>query len=861
MELKPYQQVVIDDINRYMELVQLTKSPKKAFEEFWIQHNRYSLRLEINGAVEPYKEHILGVPNVCIKVPTAGGKTFIACNALKTIFDNFNPANAKAVVWLVPSVTILEQTIKNLRNTSHPYRQKINTHFSSRVEVYDKKMLLNGIGFNSTTIKEHLSIFVLSFDSLRARNKEDRKVHQENGQLLSFQSFVGEENEVSVSEVIRKLNPVVIVDESHNAETELSIEMLNGLNPSFVLDLTATPRKNSNILSFVDAVELKKENMVKLPVIVYNHYDKTSVINSALELQRSLETIAKREQASTGIYIRPIVLFQAEPKSKDDTITFKTLKEKLIEAGINREEIKIKTAQINEIENEDLMSPNCKVRYIITINALKEGWDCPFAYVLATIANKSSSVDVEQILGRILRQPYVKTYSEKMLNLSFVLTCSDKFQDTLSNIVKGLNRVGFSRNDFRQAEINQIPEIQHKTEELCYKEQLLNEEVDYFVDIDMTKILRSDGERTNHSSILPELVQYATELSAEYSESIPEFDIYSVPLELKAQMKNYKIKEYFKEIADSITLPQFVTKVPSNDIFSYDSLQLINRESLLEGFLLSRTDTIINFDEVDSEMYKLDIDPLVLNGAPSFMKVDFQVREKMLLYISDPSRESKKVENFTKLIVDQLGKLPPITESQIRNFVSNILENFDEERFRGFAKREFSYIEKIKSKINENSDIAAKKKFKDYLERDQILVDHRYKLPVEISPTNIHPVPISKSLYDNEIAMNDLEAKLVLELSGMDNIVFWTKNIEKRGFFINGPTLNHYPDFIALTKKGRILVIETKGDHLIATEKIELGNIWNKLSGVKYRYCLVYDQTNIEGSFTFERFINVVKDL
>ena len=67
--------------------------------------------------------------------------------------------------------------------------------------------------------------------------------------------------------------------------------------------------------------------------------------------------------------------------------------------GIPEEQIAIKTADIDEIGNTDLMSERWPIRNIITVNALKEGWDCPFAYILASLANKTSKVDVEQILG------------------------------------------------------------------------------------------------------------------------------------------------------------------------------------------------------------------------------------------------------------------------------------------------------------------------------------------------------------------------------------------------------------------------------------------------------------------------------
>ena len=98
------------------------------------------------------------------------------------------------------------------------------------------------------------------------------------------------------------------------------------------------------------------------------------------------------------------------------------------------------------------MSRDCQIRYIITVNALKEGWDCPFAYILASLANRTSTVDVEQILGRILRQPYAVQHASPLLNTSYVLTNSRDFRDTLKNIVTGLNKAGFSRRDYRLGE-------------------------------------------------------------------------------------------------------------------------------------------------------------------------------------------------------------------------------------------------------------------------------------------------------------------------------------------------------------------------------------------------------------------------
>jgi len=145
-------------------------------------------------------------------------------------------------------------------------------------------------------------------------------------------------------QVIAQQNPVVIVDESHNFRTNLRDEMLANLNPRFILELTATPRDKSNIVSFVDAMQLKKENMVKLPVIVENRNSPRDVLSAAIRMRNSLEKLAKENEANGGRHIRPIVLFQAQPKTDEDNVTFDKIKQQLIDVGIPENQIKIKTA-------------------------------------------------------------------------------------------------------------------------------------------------------------------------------------------------------------------------------------------------------------------------------------------------------------------------------------------------------------------------------------------------------------------------------------------------------------------------------------------------------------------------------------
>ena len=894
MELKPYQQQVINDLSLFLEHIQKTKHTKNSFHDFWSKHPTTPLFPRLGTAIEPYKDNVPKAPHICIKVPTAGGKTFIACNAIKTIFDAFDCDKPKAVVWLVPSITILDQTIKSLKDTSHPYRQKINSHFGNKVDVFDKATLLQGNGFNATTVREQLNIFVLSFDSIRTSNKDGRKVFEQNGSLQSFETRLGKKEEISLMKVIQSLNPLVIVDESHNAETELSVDMLKAFDPCFILDLTATPRKNSNIISFIDALELKKENMVKLPVIVYNHQDKTEVINSALQLQKRLEIQAKAEEKKGGKYIRPIVLFQAQPKNgknflndEEEKSNVEKLKGKLLELQIPSSQIKIKTANINEIKGIDLMSKKCEVRFIITINALKEGWDCPFAYILASLADKSSAVDVEQILGRVLRQPYVMRHNFPLLNLSYVLTASSKFMDTLQNIIKGLNKAGFSDKDYKLADapLAQPKATEHQNLDLFGETKNENTATDLAGDIDIDRILnRNEVQQSENaenpensenpenlingnSDIVSEIEKTAIQQSENFAKIVTEIEAGKskiLPNELQELVKTYDIKEVFREQATLLNLPQFYVKVPANNLFNEGETEvLLGKEHLLKGFLLSKSDTNIAFDSVASELYKIDLDNTKKEHTPTFVKLDDNEKESVMAYILDPLRINSRVDTFTKRLMSLIGNMYPIADAEIKKYIKRILDSFTDAQFGHLAVNEYTYTDKIKQKITALSEAFAEKKFKEFLDTDKVFIRPSFVFPKSISPGETAK-DITKSLYEKEASMNGYEERVINEIGNMPNIAFWTRNIERKGFKING-FINHYPDFIIQTKIGKIILLETKGDHLDGSDseaKIRLGKMWsNKAGSTQYKYCMVYEKKDVEDAYKLEDFLSMVKEI
>ena len=804
MELKPYQNSVLKDLEDYLKIY----AENKNLEATWTKYH---------GEKEPrYKDRIKGVPNVCLKIPTGGGKTFLACAALKKIFENL-PHKFKFVIWLVPNDAILTQTTAALQNSDHAYRQKINSDFQSRVDFFTKEELLQAQNISASSINENLSICVLSYASLRidSRKKDVRKVYNENGALENLAQFLQVE-EPTLIDILRAVNPVVIVDESHNTKSDLSVEMLQNLNPSFILELTATPKNFSNVISIVSSQTLKDAEMIKLPVIVYNPFDKETLIQSVINQRKNLEARAAAEEK----YIRPIALFQAAPNTNDDAETFDKIKNDLIRAGIDKDEIKIKTANINELGNTDLNDENCPVRYIITINALKEGWDCPFAYILASLANKNSDTDVEQLVGRILRQPNTSTCTDKFLNSAYIFTCSVNFGNTVEKIVQTLNGEGFNTNDVKAVENSG-------------GEENLFEEAE-------KQIERYDDENKNSTA----------SGGSGRSETV----------------KTYKVKEDFQKDVEELAIPQFFQKVPRSELTEFDLFdtgetvdRLLTPENLSEGFNLQAQDKKISFDiridEVDIDNNKFASSTLTLDKAKEYQDLlDVQTpEEKAAFYVKEIFGELRRWKRAKYYKLQDLKKY--IAEI-VKNMSADELDNLN-------LKTLPAYIQQIKNKISALDDNYRKNRYDELIKAKKIFCKAHYKLKKSIS-LSAPGKTIKKSLYEAEGDMDNFESDLISKVAGLPNIVWWHRNTPQE-FNLNG-FINHYPDFIVKTASGKIILIETKGSHLDGEdshEKLKLSDDWTARAGEDYDYFMVFDKAAIQdrNSFTVDKFIETVRTL
>jgi len=518
-----------------------------------------------------------------------------------------------------------------------------------------------------------------------------------------------------------------------------------------------------------------------------------------------------------------------QPRTSEDSTTYEKIKTTLIEIGVPEEEIAIKTGDRDDIKTENLLLRDCKIRYIITVNALKEGWDCPFAYILATVANRNSTVDVEQILGRVLRLPYTKMSKEQELNLSYAITSSADFYGTLDKVVKGLNNAGFSKRDYMVKDLDN-PEVKETDETESEQMELPNLQPSLETNLSDTEpldvntdelkkqletVLNDDYENEVTTNQANETVDTMIEMSLTEnmvywenitSEENEQYD--DIPDEVVSKMKMYHVRKEFEDDLKELRLPQFVVEGDAS-LFSEHEYELLYRENLRKGFTLRDKDTEIDFDSIEAEIAKVDVDDT--HEVPKAGKLKGFESEAIKEWFDSRPMATKR--NLCKdRICTRLSKNNAVDDREIRDYVGKIMEQMSEAQLTDLEQNTELYAEKIKKKVDDLLAEHEAKMFRKWVETDIVQCQPMYQMKESISPTtSISSIP--KSLYEEDGDLNDYEKKVMYELASLDNVKWWHRNISRKGFAING-AVTAYPDLMVMLTDGKILMIETKGDHL-----------------------------------------------
>lgn len=503
MRLKDYQTDVLETLSRYLRVLSAQREEAEEVFEFkqskgreakladfcretWeTLHEEDALPLMRNPDGSRLKPNYIGrkdgmdrpVPNICLKIPTGGGKTLLGTAAVERVNVEYFRKQTGLVLWIVPTDAIYSQTWKAFANREHPYRQMLERASGGRVKLLERRD-----AFHRQDVEQQLCVMLLMLQASARKTKEQLKMFQDSGKFTSFfpdvddvlankellrqvrnldfsdltdetYRIAGLTVKQSLGNVLRLVRPLVVIDEGHKAYSEIALQTLAGFNPRFLLELSATPNSGkeyvSNVLVNVSGTALKDEQMIKLPINLINESraDWKHTLAVAKEKLDELQKDAANVRNNENRYIRPILLIRVERTGKDQrdkaTIHSEDVREFLTDKlGAQPEQIKVKSAEMDELDKVDLLSELCPVRYIITKDALREGWDCPFAYILAVLSKTTAATALTQMVGRVLRQPEAKLTGVASLNECYVFTFDQEVQSAIDHVRRGLAEEG-----------------------------------------------------------------------------------------------------------------------------------------------------------------------------------------------------------------------------------------------------------------------------------------------------------------------------------------------------------------------------------------------------------------------------------
>lgn len=807
-------------------------------------------------------------PYVCIRIPTGGGKTIVAAHAVGVGAREHLQTDAPMVLWLVPSSAILDQTLTALRNLEHPYRAALAQDFGRNVSVLS---LDEALTLSRADATGGACIIVATLQAFRVDDTAGRKVYQDAGALMDHFSGLKEDQRArlelvegthrpvaSLANVLRLHRPMVIVDEAHNARTALSFETLRRFDPSMILELTATPRTEpdkktgdpaSNVLFHVSAAELKAEEMIKLPIRLQTDTDWRHVVGQALDCRDALENEAKEEEDETREYIRPIILFQAQSKSKTDPdrLTPEAVCEFLTEdKRIPRDQIAIHATGHAELDGiEDISDPACPVRYVITVQKLREGWDCPFAYVLCSVAELSSQTAVEQVLGRVLRMPRARRKTRDTLNRAYAFVTSRDFNDTATKLKDGLvEGAGFDR--LEAAELvkahqglgfeEEQADYEHRSEALPETESVTNETVTAALD----KLPASLKARVSFDPKTRELA-VRRPLSRDDRNHM-HLAFADVPGASKVVERLFiKSNRIQATETDDIERPPFV--VPRLGVVRQGELELFGPDHFLD--LPWRLDEcepehfVKRFKIQDaSKSGELDV------GEKGRMEISFvgQLHDQLSMAIHEPAWTLPRLVTW----IDRGIPHPDVTKPAARIFIQGALEAVMEAKgytLDQLARYKYELRRELAAEINAlrkeretgqydalfSADASMFKTSADLaliFDEQSYAYNQPYRGPRKF---NKHYFPI---IGDLKPSGEEFECAVYLEEH--KRVRFWVRNVDRKpnAFWLQLPSGRFYPDFVAMLDDGRIAVVEYKGAHLAeqAAQKRKIGELWAEAS-------------------------------
>lgn len=873
LALKLYQRRSLHSLSCFLEAAHL-EGPKQAFEENVDK-----------GLVTDYKPlpGQSSVPYVCLRIPTGGGKTVMGAHIIQAAGKSYLEREYPLVMWMVPTTQIKSQTLDAFRDPRHPYRQELDDAFGGQVAIFD---VADFTQIRPADLGTKVCVVVATIAALRVENQEGRKVYEHHEDLETH--FGGSTKDLdylekgadgkalaSFANLLKLHGPLVIMDEAHNATTPLSYTVYERLGPKVVVELTATPdTSSSNVLVSVSAFELKAENMIKFPVVLKEHNGEWQVaVSSAVARRKSLAKTALGEPD----YIRPILLIQAE--NSRGAATVDEVKKHLIQTdGVDEKAIAIATGDQREIDGVDLFAKDCQIEVIITKQALKEGWDCSFAYVFCSVAQVKSDKDIQQLLGRVLRMPHATRRKQEDMNKAYAHVTTDSFGRAAGELTQSLINIGFNPME-AQAAIRK-----ERSEELPLQGGQISEPELPTTKIAVTKApdFSNIAERDQLRIVFtldPEGKGGTVELTDEIDVATVEAIVAAVPAKQREEVAAQVERHQQATIAAKAPSERNVIfQVPRLYAVEQGELELVDRGAVSTNF---------NWDLLacppDLSSFRFNDESMTFEVYLDDKTVQFHsIKDDVATYLPGFAQD----RTTTDLIgwLDQEIRDPSIKQPVMREWLRRAIAGLMDDR--GFSLAQLlkgQFI--LRRKMGEQLLISKKKAYDAGFQ--QALFHEGLELVTSNDPGYAFTYPADMSLYPatsyyqgpyrfkkhyypfpgglewrtpKGVVTEEFECAQAIDL--LDEVDFWVRNlVHSSQFWMPTATQRTYPDFVLHLKDGRLLVVEYKGGDRVSNEdskeKRMVGDLWAKQSGGKGLY-LMAQKKDEKGRSVREQLLAVI---
>ena len=830
MELTPkeFQLKALDRIGSFFSDSALFNNPALAFSKNVLHQS---------GMLTPPYSAVRGLastPSICLRVPTGGGKTMLGAMSIRRIANALGVEHP-VVLWLTPGKDIRSQTLRALSNPEHPYRRALWNDWGNNVRVYDIADFAN---ITRQDVAQNLSIIVATRQALQVDITEGRKVYADNENLephftvaaratpdLEMTEDGSGRPKYSFANLLKVHRPIAIVDEAHQFLTDLAGKVKTRIDPRAIFELTATPSAPSNVLECVSASQLKADKLIKLPVVLAEHTGAwQTAVAEAVATRRRLADLAKNEPQ----YVRPLLLIQAQNEGQPGD--WKAIKEYLLETErLDPNEVAVHTGDVRELDDVDLFSEKVPITTIITVQALKEGWDCSFAYVLCSVANIGSARDVEQFLGRILRMPYAQERSHPDLNRAYVHAATERFFTTADAIRGSLHGMGFEEYEAKLAIETPRGDLPLLTEP--FRITLFAAPV--LAAIPAAEVASVELDETPSGQV--EVAVFGRVSEAVLASVLEQVPAPQQPAIIeRARLHNAQWDPSPAQQGERFSVPQLTIEHPGGERlpFTEDSL-----EEFIDIDLAAHREELRGFNYNEStRKYLVDVDGEHLN-----LDLLGETQNELL-----PMPEGASVVSLAAWLSPRLRGMhwkPPALDAWVLNALhacqerGNSLDKLHRARFLLLRLLSFS-LQTLRID-------ARKKAFQEILfspETTALTTDEfSFEFP-QAYPARYFcsRTSFKKHFYDRagELKDDGEEYKCAVEIDQLEGLKYWVRNLpgpgrEATSFYV--PTAKHlfYPDFLGKLDDGRSLVVEYKGDHIEAEErhKKEVGELWAQRSG------------------------------